>query len=83
MFLKQLILFIILTGVAVLLLNIKMFFKKKGKLEKSCTAKHRMMHQKGIDKCESCSNSPMECERDEKEHHEFVHKVQRPKKLNL
>ncbi|MBT4729632.1 MAG: hypothetical protein HN921_09955 [Bacteroidetes bacterium] len=67
MFIKQLVLFIILIGLAVFLLNIKAVFKKKGKLEKSCTAKHRLMHEKGLD-CEGCNKGPMQCSIDDNEH---------------
>ena len=35
------------------------------------------MHNKGIDKCDSCGEDPLECELDEKEHHEYVHKTTR------
>jgi hypothetical protein len=74
MFIKQLLVFIVLIGLAVLLLNIKAIFKKKGKLEKSCTAKHRLLHEKGLD-CESCNKGPMQCSIDDKEHQTHHHRV--------
>ncbi|MBC8342912.1 MAG: hypothetical protein ISR55_08705 [Bacteroidetes bacterium] len=67
MFLKQLIFFILLVGISVFLLNIKALFRKNGKLEKSCTSKHRLMHEKGLD-CEGCEKGPMECDLDKREH---------------
>lgn len=74
MILKQLLVVIVIVAIAIFLLNIKMLFKKNGRLEKSCTAKHRVLHQKGLDGCTSCSKNPTECAIDEKEHHEFIHK---------
>ncbi len=74
MFLKTLLLVIAIVGIAMLMLNVKALFKKNGKLEKSCTAEKRIMHQKGVDACGSCELGPMECSRDKKEHFENVHK---------
>ena len=74
MFLKQLLLFIIIIAIAVILLNVKAFFKKNGKLEKSCTAKHRLLHAKGLD-CEGCNKGPMQCSIDEKEHDTYIHTI--------
>ncbi len=72
MFLKQLLLFIIIIAIAVILLNIKALFRKNGRLEKSCTAKHRLMHEKGIE-CSNCAADPTVCEQDNKEHDSFIH----------
>lgn len=72
MFLKQLLLFIVIVGVAVFLLNIKAIFRKNGRLERSCTAKHRMMHEKGIE-CSNCAADPTVCDLDIKEHDSFIH----------
>jgi|GEM_PF-1988676 len=67
----QIVLFIVLVAIAVFLLNIKTIFKKGGQLEKSCTAKHRMMDEKGIN-CESCGMDPMSCKQDNIEHQKFL-----------
>ena len=75
MLFKTILVFIVVVGLSVLLMNIKMFFKKNGKLEKSCTAKHTALSQKGIDSCVSCESSPMECGLDQKEHDQYIHKV--------
>lgn len=72
MFIKTLLLFIVFVGIAVFLLNIKAVFKKNGKLEKSCTAKHRLLREKGIE-CASCGSDPLTCGLDQKEHDDFIH----------
>lgn len=74
MFLKTLLVFVVIIGLAVLLLNVKALFKKNGKLEKSCTAEKRVMHKNGIDACAACEAGPLECKIDKKEHFENVHK---------
>lgn len=47
--------------------SVKILFKKNGRFEKTCTAKHRVLHEKGID-CDNCSSDPLSCELDKKEH---------------
>jgi hypothetical protein len=67
----QILFIIVLTGIAVFLLNVKVIFKKNGEFEKSCTAKHRLLKEKGID-CTNCSHDPLVCKRDDDEHHSFL-----------
>lgn len=67
----QIVFFIVLVGLAVLLLNVKTILRKNGQMEKSCTAKHRMMNEKGIS-CESCGMDPLTCSIDDKEHEQFL-----------
>ncbi|MEA3497260.1 MAG: hypothetical protein U9R42_14630 [Bacteroidota bacterium] len=74
MFLKQLLVFIVVMAIVVFLFSLKILFKKKGRFDRSCTAKHRILHEKNLD-CKSCNIGPMEHKLDEKEHHSFVRKT--------
>ncbi len=73
--LKTIAVFAVVVGISVALMNIKMFFKRNGKLEKSCTAKHRVLKSKGIEDCETCGQNPLECSLDNQEHDAFIHQV--------
>ena len=64
---KLILISIALVGIAFLLFSVKILIKKNGRFEKSCTAKHRVLHQKGID-CTNCGKDPMTCEVDNREH---------------